>query len=99
MTRRFQVHPERHLVLPTGLMPVDGQPNMRLEPGRVVTIPASQCQTMQRFIAGRLNAGDLVELGPDDVPAALPEPVVVAAAVVVTPLPAPGMTLADRKDA
>lgn len=62
MTKIRRFKSVNHLTLPSGLTPIDGQPNMRFEPGQTFDVSADKCQTMQRFVLGRLRAGDLEEL-------------------------------------
>lgn len=81
--RRFQCN--THVVLPAGLTPIDGQPNMRFEPGQTFDVDDSKCQTMQRYVLGRLRAKDLTEV--DYVPTPGP-----AAAAVLAEEPAPTAT-------
>ncbi len=60
--RRFKLAEGRHLTMPADLMVGPGVTTMRLVPGDVFDLDAEVCQAQQRFISGRLRAGDLVEL-------------------------------------
>lgn len=61
MSRRFRVPDGRHVVLPQELLSGPGATNMRLEPGAIVDLDEARCQRHQRYIAGRVRAGDLIE--------------------------------------
>ncbi len=60
-TRRFKAAEGRHVTMPQGLATGPGATTMRLEPGDSVDLDGDRCQAFQRFIAGRLRAGDLTE--------------------------------------
>lgn len=71
-TRRFRV--VTTLVPPQSLLAGPGATNMRLESGAIVDLDADRCALHQRFIAGRLRAGDIVEDATAPAPAAEPPP-------------------------
>ncbi len=52
----------RTVTLPQDLQAGAGATNMRLNPGTVVTLEDEACQRQQRFVNGRMNAGDWEEL-------------------------------------
>lgn len=60
MARHFRS--PQYLTLPQGLLAGPGATNMRLLPGSIVTLDDAACSRNERFINGRLRAGDLVEL-------------------------------------
>lgn len=62
-----------HLTLPQGLIAGPGATNMRLDPGAIVTCDADACVRQQRFVNGRITAGDLEELDEKTAQAALTE--------------------------
>jgi hypothetical protein len=72
--RRFKCN--THVTLPSGMTPIDGQPNMRFEPGQTFDVDAAKCQTQQRYVFGRLRAKDFEEV--DYVPEPKPEVTVTA---------------------
>lgn len=78
-TRTFTVADGRTLTLPKGLLAGPGATNARYHGGETFELPAS---SVDRFIRGRLRAGDLTE-GP--APAAAPPPAPLRAK---TPIPA-----------
>ena len=74
MSRTFRACEGRTLTLPMSVQPGPGATNMRLHPGAVITLSDETCALNQRFLNGRLRAGDLEELAapPADAPAAAP---------------------------
>lgn len=50
------------LTLPQGVQAGPGATNLRLEPGSILELDEVTCTRNERFINGRLRAGDLVEL-------------------------------------
>jgi hypothetical protein len=82
--RRFKCN--MHVVLPSGFTPIDGLPNMRFEPGETFDVDDKKCQTMQRYVSGRLRSKDFEEV--DYVPPpALPDPAPVPADAPSVPEP------------
>ncbi len=61
MNRRFKLN--AHLTFPLELLPAPGARHHRAEPGHIVELDAERCKAHDRFIRGRVRAGDLVELG------------------------------------
>lgn len=62
--RRFRVPEGRAVVLPVGLQPGPGVTNMRHDAEKVFELDADRCAKHERFLNGRVRAGDLVELDP-----------------------------------
>jgi hypothetical protein len=62
MTRYFQVPEGRTLVLPQGVQAGPGATNMRFRSGAILVLEDEQLVANQRYINGRLRAGDLAEL-------------------------------------
>lgn len=60
MSRSFRA--KTHLTLPQGLLAGPGATSMQLEPGSVFTAEDPAAVQFQRFINGRLRAGDLEEV-------------------------------------
>lgn len=58
--RRFRAR--NALVLPTSIGTGPGATNMRLDPDQVVELDADAVKLHERFINGRVRAGDLEEL-------------------------------------
>jgi hypothetical protein len=71
-TRRFQVPAGRVVTLPVGLLPGPNATNVRLEPGAVVELELERIAGHDRYVNGRLRAGDLVELKDGAPPAVVP---------------------------
>ncbi|MEO7735521.1 MAG: hypothetical protein ABIY55_31495 [Kofleriaceae bacterium] len=69
-TRRFKLH--THLTLPLELLAGPGAAHTRCNPGEVVELDAERCRIHDRFLRGRIRAGDLSELERE--PAASPTP-------------------------
>jgi len=59
-TRRFKLH--THLTLPLELLAGPGAAHTRCNPGEVVELDAERCRIHDRFLRGRMRAGDLSEL-------------------------------------
>lgn len=72
MPRHFRTCPGRTLALPQNLIAGPGRTNMRMKPGDVITLDDASCVREQRFVNGRLRAGDWEEL--DEAPADAPAP-------------------------
>jgi len=51
-----------HLTLPQALQAGPGATHVRLAPGETVELDEAACAKESRFIAGRVRAGDLVEI-------------------------------------
>lgn len=64
-TRRFRLN--THLTMPLGLLAAPGAEYLCLRPGTVVEIDAERCRIHDRFLRGRVRAGDMTEL--EDAPA------------------------------
>lgn len=62
MPRHFRAREGRTVTLPQNLVSGPGATNMRLSPGEVVTLEDDACTRHQRYVNGRLLAGDLEEL-------------------------------------
>lgn len=62
MPRHFRARPGRTVTLPQNLVSGPGATNMRLNPGEVFTIEDDAFTRHQRFVNGRVIAGDLEEL-------------------------------------
>lgn len=60
MMRRFKLI--NHLTLPLGLQAAPGGVHRRAVPGDVVEIDDDRCREHDRFLRGRVRAGDLVEI-------------------------------------
>jgi len=59
-TRRFKLH--THLILPLDLLAGPGAAHNRCRPGDVIEPDAQSCRRHDRFLRGRIRAGDLTEL-------------------------------------
>ena len=59
-TRRFKLN--THLTLPLELHAAPGATHHRGEPESIVEIDEERCRMHDRFIRGRLRAGDMTEL-------------------------------------
>lgn len=70
MIRRFKLN--THLTMPLGLLAAPGAEYHRGEPGSVVEIDAARCDDFDRFIRGRIRAGDLTEINQSAAQAATP---------------------------
>lgn len=78
--RRFRVPEGRVAVLPVDLLAAPGGANLRVEPGKAVDLDDERCQRFQRYLSGRVRAGDLVEekyvaetaIAPDAAPVTAP---------------------------
>lgn len=62
MPRSFRVPEGRIVVLPQGVQAGPGATNMRLPSGSIVTLEDDTFNKNQRYLNGRVRAGDLVEL-------------------------------------
>lgn len=62
MPRRFRACEGRTVMLPQGLYAGPGQTNMRLDPGAVITLEDDNLIRHERYINGRVRAGDLEEV-------------------------------------
>lgn len=62
MPRRFRAREGRTVTLPQGLYAGPGQTNMRLDPGAIVTLEDDAIQRHERYVNGRVRAGDLEEV-------------------------------------
>lgn len=62
MTRYFQVPEGRTLVMPQGVQIGPGASSMRYKAGGILVLEDAEVLTNQRFLSGRVRAGDLVEL-------------------------------------
>jgi hypothetical protein len=72
-TRRFKLN--THLTMPLELLAAPGANYHRGEPGGIVEIDAERCKAYDRFIRGRIRAGDITELECEPaVPAPQPAP-------------------------
>ena len=60
MIRRFRLN--THLTFPIQLLAGPGASYHRAEPGHVVEIDGQRCKAHDRFLRGRIRAGDLTEL-------------------------------------
>lgn len=60
MNRRFKIH--THLTLPLDLLAGPGAAHNRCQPGDVIEPDAESCRRHDRFLRGRMRAGDLTEL-------------------------------------
>jgi hypothetical protein len=60
--RKFKIPAGRALALPHGLQTAPGAMTMRVNAHDIFELDSERCQQFQRFIAGRLRAGDLIEL-------------------------------------
>lgn len=68
MNRRFKLN--THLTLPLDLLAGPGGLHARYEPGDVIELDPERCRVHDRFIRGRIRAGDMTELNePSPVPA------------------------------
>ena len=72
MPRHFRTCPGRTLALPQNLIAGPGATNMRMRPGDVITLDDAACVREQRFVNGRLRAGDWEELAELPADAAAP---------------------------
>jgi hypothetical protein len=61
-----------HLTMPLELLAAPGAEYHRGEPGSIVEIDAERCKAFDRFIRGRLRAGDLTEINQSAPQAATP---------------------------
>ncbi len=92
-TRTFKVGDHAHLTLPIELASAPGVNHMRLKPGEVIELDEDRCNTFQRFIAGRVRAGDLVELAagtPAPAPTPAPEPMAIPETLELPAIPKKG---------
>jgi hypothetical protein len=62
MTRRFKF--VRHLTMPLELLAAPGAQYHLGEPGDEVDIDEERCRQFDRFLRGRVRAGDLIEIQP-----------------------------------
>jgi hypothetical protein len=76
-TRTFTVAPGRALTLPKALMAGPGATHARFTGGQSFELPAER---VDRFVRGRLRAGDLIEGAVDAAPDPAPAPRTKAAA-------------------
>lgn len=58
--RRFRAR--NMIVMPQGLITGPGATNMRLDPDQIVELTPDAIQRHERFVSGRVRAGDLEEL-------------------------------------
>lgn len=61
-TRRFRVGANRVVTLPLAIKPGPGRKNLRFLGGEEFELEVAKCNAEQRYLAGRLRAGDLEEL-------------------------------------
>lgn len=83
-TRQFRLN--THLTLPLELHAAPGARHRRATPGEIVEIDAERCRLHDRFLRGRIRAGDLTEIEP------------AAAAPVAAPQPAPSVPTTPVKE-
>jgi hypothetical protein len=95
-TRRFQVPAGRVVVLPVGLLPGPNATNTRLEPGAVVELDLDRIARHDRYVNGRVRAGDLVELAAGDQPAEVP-PLEMAPTPIADPKNPPAVTITAKE--
>jgi hypothetical protein len=80
--RRFRFN--THLTLPLELFAGPGSTYAMHEPGDLLELDAERCRVHDRFLRGRVRAGDLTEIE-DEPPTVVPAP---DPAVEVAPVPA-----------
>lgn len=68
--RRFKLN--THLTFPIQLMAGPGASYHRAQPGHTVEISSARCAAHERFLRGRIRAGDMVELEAEPVTAVAP---------------------------
>jgi hypothetical protein len=84
-TRRFKL--TTHLTFPLELYAAPGAAYHLAEPGDVIELCAERCLGFDRFLRGRIRAGDLVEL--EDQPVTSPAATIAGAPVAAPPAAAP----------
>lgn len=71
-TRSFRLN--THLIIPIDLLAGPGAAHSRHEPGDVVELDVERCRVHDRFLRGRIRAGDLTEIEDAPAPALVQRP-------------------------